>query len=81
MFFFDFLQGNSIADSGDGIIRQEIFWKTLGTNTISLTEKGCSFNNIPWLSEGSRPVVFFEDLKRLWSKTEKEIMPGLTKKG
>jgi hypothetical protein len=80
MFFFDSLQGNPIAESCAGITWQEIFWKTLDTNTIRLTENGCPLNNVSQLSEVSWPVVLFEGLKRHRSKTEKEMMPGLTKK-
>jgi hypothetical protein len=81
MLFFDSLQGNPIAESCAGITWQEIFWKTLGTDTVGLTENGCPFNNVSQLSEVSWPVVLFEGLKRLWCKTEKGMMPGLTKKG
>jgi len=81
MFLFDFLQREPITKSCAGITWQKVFWKTLDTNMISLTENGCPFNNVSQLPEVSWPVVSFEGLKRLWGKTEKEMMPGLTKKG
>ena len=79
MFFFDFLQRDRIAKSCAGITGQQILRKTFNTHTVGLTENSCPFNDISQFSEVSRPMVLSEGLKRLWSETEEEMMPGPAK--
>ena len=81
MFLFYFLQGDSVTESCDGITGQQIFRKTLDTDMVGLTENGCPFNHVSQLSDVSRPVVLFQSLERLWSKTKETMMPGPTEEG
>ena len=79
MFLFYFLQGDSVAKSCDGITRQQILRKTLDPDMVGLTENGCPFNHVSQLSDIPRPVVLFQGLERLRSKTKETMMPGPTK--